>query len=330
MQIAPSNKAARTHQSFLFNPLIPVRALRVTALVLPAPVAKISFVSMALEAMNAKVNLRAARRLAFLCAFVLVVAQWLEAFAASVSPGKIPSASDSPPVIDEQPIGRVVSAGGHVTLSVLAHATGPMAFQWRKNGQALTNDNRISGVATSVLNIDPVQTNDTGSFSVMVTNTGAGGSVTSTTVSVMANLIAVQATVQGNTALVMRIFGPIGDVYRLETGPFGPPWRTNGFTTNYTGVAPYFFLLSSNQGSIRAVFDHMRPILYADLPSPGGPPGSVNLRAYGKLNQVWRFQGTTNFVQWDDIITGTNTAGWLKFGDGFPKPPHRFFRIAPP
>ena len=238
----------------------------------------------------------------------------------------IAAAPGDPPLILDQPIGRVASAGGHVALSVAVDGTS-LHYQWFKDGQLLANDTNIFGATTNVLNIDPAGTNLSGAYSVIITNTA--GASTSKVASITVNQIQVNGTVQGNTGLLMRILGPRGDVYRIETGPFGPPWSTNGYATNYTGEARYLFLFATGQGSIRVLFDHMLPILYSDFPNPVGPPGSVNLRAYGKLNQVWRFQGTTNFVQWDDIVTGTNTTGWLKFDDGFPKPPYRFFRIAP-
>lgn len=45
------------------------------------------------------------------------------AFAAS-------KAEPIPPVIDEQPISRIATAGGHVVLSVAAHGTSSLQYQW--------------------------------------------------------------------------------------------------------------------------------------------------------------------------------------------------------
>jgi hypothetical protein len=237
-----------------------------------------------------------------------------------------PKVGGSAPGIVEQPIGRNVSVGGHVALSLSVTGAAPLAYQWWKNNQPVTNDTRAAGATNAVLNIDPVQTNDTGSYYAVVTN--SNGAVTSAVVSVMANSIAVFSTVQGNTGLLMRIVGQIGDVYRIETGNFGPPWSTNGYATNYTGEAKYFFRFATGGASIRVLFDHMLPVLY-----PGIPPSLTRpVRAYGKLNQVWQLQATSNFQTWENVDQRqTNTTGWVTFREILPwVPPTRFYRIAPP
>ena len=253
-------------------------------------------------------------------------------FVASLSTGiasqvvaaqNVAAAPGDPPLILEQPIGRVASAGGHVALSVTVDGTG-LSHQWFKDGQLLANNTNVFGATTSVLNIDPAGTNLSGAYSVIITNTA--GAVTSTVVSVAISNIAVFATVQGNTGLLMRIIGPIGDVYRVETGNFGPPWSTNGYATNFTGEARYFFLFASGGASIRVLFDRMLPVLYG--PTAQAP---TTVRAYGKLNQIWRFETSANLPQWTPGITVTNTNGWFRFNDPqLQLPPIRFYRIAPP
>jgi hypothetical protein len=275
--------------------------------------------------MNAKMNfpesqVRGAAALALLLVGMLSAIN--SALAGSASE-KIPSAAGNPPVIDEQPVGRSVSVGGHVALSVLAQGTAPLIFQWRKDGAPLANDTNIFGATTSVLNIDPAGTNNSGAYSVVITN--ASGSTTSTVVSVAANNIPVFATAQGNTGLLMRIIGPIGEIYRIETGNFGPPWSTNGYATNFTGEARYFFLFASGGASIRVLFDRMLPVLYSSTPQA---PATV--RAYGKLNQAWRFERSSDLLQWTPMLTVTNTNGWFRFNDPqLQLPPIRFYRIAP-
>ena len=55
------------------------------------------------------------------------------------------------PVIVSQPQDQTVQAGLSVTLSVETEGTGPLAFQWLKDGANLLDDNRVSGAATPML-----------------------------------------------------------------------------------------------------------------------------------------------------------------------------------
>jgi len=70
-----------------------------------------------------------------------------------------------PPSIITQPQSQTVPAGSDVTFSVEATGTQPLTYQWRKNGETLT----IGPDAT--LTLVNVQSNNAGSYSVVVTNT---------------------------------------------------------------------------------------------------------------------------------------------------------------
>jgi hypothetical protein len=83
-----------------------------------------------------------------------------------------------PPVITAQPAGQSVAAGNSVSFSVTAAGTLPLVYQWRKNGASLTDGSNRSGATSSVLTLANVQTNDAGSYQVVVTN--SVNSVTST------------------------------------------------------------------------------------------------------------------------------------------------------
>ena len=74
------------------------------------------------------------------------------------------------PAITNQPQNRSALAGEDVSLSVNATGTG-LTYQWRKDGTA------IAGATEATLAFRPVQTTDSGSYTVVVTNTA--GSVTS-------------------------------------------------------------------------------------------------------------------------------------------------------
>ncbi len=82
------------------------------------------------------------------------------------------------PAIFAQPADKTngVFAGDSVTFTVLASGTGPLHYQWRKNGADISSLNN-SSASTNVLNLTAVQSSDAGSYTVVVTN--AVGAVTS-------------------------------------------------------------------------------------------------------------------------------------------------------
>jgi alpha-tubulin suppressor-like RCC1 family protein len=75
------------------------------------------------------------------------------------------------PSITTQPAGLVVLAGNSATFAVAATGTGPLAYQWSRDGTD------ISGATGPVLALSSVQAGDAGSYTVRVSN--AAGAVTS-------------------------------------------------------------------------------------------------------------------------------------------------------
>jgi hypothetical protein len=75
------------------------------------------------------------------------------------------------PAIKTQPVSQTAEVGKKVTFSVTATGTGPLTYQWQKNGK------NITGATSSSLTLTNLKTTNNGSYTVVVTN--AGGSVTS-------------------------------------------------------------------------------------------------------------------------------------------------------
>jgi hypothetical protein len=133
-----------------------------------------------------------------------------------------------PPAITMQPTNQAVVVGSTVTMAVTATGTALLSYQWQVNGTNLVNSGQggqISGVTTRQLTIRNVQTNNSGSYSVIVTN--LGGSVTSSNaVLTVASspLILVQPTNQvmavGATAILA--------VTAIGTTPLSYQWQFNG------------------------------------------------------------------------------------------------------
>ena len=68
------------------------------------------------------------------------------------------------PTITAQPVGRTLLVGSNFTLTVTATGSAPLDYQWRKDGDNLSGANGTSYAVTSA------QTNDTGAYTVVVTN----------------------------------------------------------------------------------------------------------------------------------------------------------------
>jgi formylglycine-generating enzyme required for sulfatase activity len=97
----------------------------------------------------------------------------------------------TPPQISAQPQSQTVSAGATASFSIQAAGSLPLSYQWSKNGLYLTDDTRITGSASSTLQIANVQSSDAANYTARVSNpagsvgsagatltvwTGAGGS----------------------------------------------------------------------------------------------------------------------------------------------------------
>lgn len=75
-----------------------------------------------------------------------------------------------PPLITVHPVGRTNNAGAGVEFSVVAVGTGPLGYQWRREGVDLGDGGNIFGANTATLTLAGVTGSDAGSYSVWVTN----------------------------------------------------------------------------------------------------------------------------------------------------------------
>ncbi len=113
-------------------------------------------------------------------------------------------------VITNQPSHRVVSAGGSFTLSVGAGGTGPLLYQWRRNGAALPE------ATNATLDISNASGAQAGAYDVVVT--GPDGTVVSEQASVLVTVFDVRP--------VVSLLGAAGTGFRvdytddLDSGPW--------------------------------------------------------------------------------------------------------------
>jgi len=126
----------------------------------------------------------------------------------------------APPSLLTQPLSQTVGVGSNLTLTVTANGTAPIAYQWWKDGNLVTNQTNAS------LNLTNVQTTDSGGYSVVLTN--SLGSVTSSVAAISVLDFPPVLTTQ-----------PVGGIYLAGTNftlsaaatgtpPYNWQWNTNG------------------------------------------------------------------------------------------------------
>jgi hypothetical protein len=144
--------------------------------------------------------------------------------------GQAPSLRAQPPAT------QFISPGGSLVLGAGADGTPALRFQWRKDGLPLTDTARRQGSASPVLTMTGVETSDTGTYTLRVTN--ALGQVTGATsvvsVGASARFVMQDDTTKGNWKQVYGTQGAI--IYGLSTNlPAGVQCTLNG--ASYFGLS---------------------------------------------------------------------------------------------
>jgi len=166
--------------------------------------------------------------------YATVVAWGIDSYGATTVPAGISNAvaiaasgyhslallHDGSPAITRQPVSETSDSGATVLLSVAAFSSQPLSYQWKFNGVSLV------GATNALLSLSDAQTNRSGVYSVVVSNSvGAVSSVETTlTVDNAAPIIRVQPAGQavllgGNAAFSVTAGG---------SQPLGYQWQFNG------------------------------------------------------------------------------------------------------
>ncbi len=94
-----------------------------------------------------------------------------------LKPPSITAALRITPHLATAPTGGLIRAGTNVTFMITATGSAPLSYQWFKDGVVLANGGTVFGATTNTLKISALTTNDSGIYSVVVSN--PVGSVTS-------------------------------------------------------------------------------------------------------------------------------------------------------
>jgi hypothetical protein len=141
------------------------------------------------------------------------------------------------PVLTDQPLARTNYVGTPGSLTVFAHGSAPLSYQWFKNGLS------IFGATNSTLFFPSARTADAGTYNVVVSN--SFGSSTSAVAIVTVFSLPQMVLDDGhfgftNGQFGFNIIGPSGQTVVIEwSGVFGPWWVP--LQTNVLGNGPYYF-----------------------------------------------------------------------------------------
>ncbi|MEK7685472.1 MAG: immunoglobulin domain-containing protein, partial [Verrucomicrobiota bacterium] len=112
------------------------------------------------------------------------------------------------PIITRQPESGSYKLGSNVILSVTAVGTGPLAYQWHKDGVNLAESGRITGTRSSTLTITGFQASDAGEYRVVVSS--AAGSVTSLPAVLTVKVLEIEMLAG------VWVMGQVGQTYDIE------------------------------------------------------------------------------------------------------------------
>lgn len=143
---------------------------------------------------------------------------------------------------------QTVGIGATVSFALTATGTPTLQYYWQFNGTNLTNSSTVSGATTPTLTLDNVQTNRSGTYTVIVTNNYAPPATDSALLTVLSAPVMTLSLVSNNIAdgLFFNIIGGSNDgrfhvFYTTNllmpfTNPFGnPSFNSLG---QFSGAAP--------------------------------------------------------------------------------------------
>jgi Immunoglobulin domain/Immunoglobulin I-set domain len=131
----------------------------------------------------------------------------------------------SPPVILVPPTAVNAATGSVATFTVIAEGTSPLSYRWLRNNLTITNGTKFTGVSSNVLSVLKLTTNDSGNFTVVITN--SAGAVTSSPVALSVQL-PVTFTLQASNRAVKAGSNTVFGAAVKGTAPFFYQWLKNG------------------------------------------------------------------------------------------------------
>jgi alpha-tubulin suppressor-like RCC1 family protein len=145
------------------------------------------------------------------------------------------------PTITTQPSSSSVTSGSAASFSVAASGTATLAYQWRKDGTA------ISGATSSTYSISSTSASDAGSYTVVVTNSAGSATSNAATLTVTAAVVAPTITTQPSSSSVISGSAASFSVAASGTATLTYQWRKDG--TAISGATSSTYSISSTATS---------------------------------------------------------------------------------
>ena len=217
------------------------------------------------------------------------------------------------PSITTQPQSTVATVGSGVSFVVAASGTAPLIYQWQKNGSP------IPSATSSTYSIASVQLADTGSYSVVVTNSVS--SVSSTAAMLTVNAIAPTITTQPQNVSVTVSSGTSFSVAASGTTPFTYQWSKGGVaidgatSSSYTLASAqisdsgnYTVTVTNSAGFATSSAAALTVTAAVIAPSITSPPQNSTVTVGAPCSFTASASGTTPFTyQW--LLNGTPISG---------------------
>lgn len=137
-----------------------------------------------------------------------------------------------PSMIISQPSNQSVILNSNASFSASAAGDAPLVFQWYFNGVPMSDGGRASGSATSNLTIANVQTNDAGSYQLIVTNQYGTATSTAATLTI---LVPAAITASPTNRTVLSGSNVTFSVSAIGTAPLSYAWYSNGIALSNGG-----------------------------------------------------------------------------------------------
>ena len=145
------------------------------------------------------------------------------------------------PAILTSPSSRTITPGSAHTFSVVASGSQTLTYQWRKNGI------EINGATSSTYSISSTSVSDSGSYTVVVTNSAGSATSNPATLTVIALANAPTITLQPSSVSVTSGAGASFEVVASGTAPLTYQWKKDG--TSISGATSLAYTISSTSAS---------------------------------------------------------------------------------
>ena len=168
------------------------------------------------------------------------------------------SSASAPVITTNPPAARSLLAGQNSLLSVTVSGTPPFSYQWRDGGVNLANGGVYGGVFSDTLTLTGATTNNSGNYTVVVTNTA--GTITSTVSTVtiaMPPPLATAVVSPGNFQINANTITDLNYVVLMATNLAAPIWTP--VLTNNTGLTGVINLQTNTAGGPNQFYRLMFP-----------------------------------------------------------------------